>query len=426
MAALSGPFFAESANPRGLPLPALGACGALLAVGAASFLWGLISDPVTAWRAYHVNYIYYAGLSQAALVVASAFVIIGARWAGPVRHVAESLAAWVPISFLLCAVGFFGREIIYAPWIHGPPPGKEGWLSIPRVYLTDLAILGVLALLSLAYLRASFRPALRGALERAGPARGLFERWTSGWRGEAAELEASERRLKRLAPIICLLYAFGYTVIAYDQVMSLTPTWFSTMFGWYFGWGGFLSAVAATALVSVLLRSQPGWKLEITRERMHDLGQMVFAFSIFWMYIFFAQYIVIWYGNLPEETIFIENRIGSQFLQDTWYFVLSRFEEPYVRLSLTAWVAIWVVPFWVLLGQRPKRTPAILGTVSAGLVLGFWLERNALIWPSWVPEDGGAWFGPIQLGVAAGFAGAFALVYLVFSRVFPTLPLPRR
>ena len=159
---------------------------------------------------------------------------------------------------------------------------------------------------------------------------------------------------------------------------------------------------------------------------MHDLGKMVFAFSIFWMYIFFAQYIVIWYGNLPEETVFLQKRLGSQFLQDTWYFVLSRFEEPYVRLSMTAWTAIWIIPFWMLLGQRPKETPAILGTVAAGSLVGFWLERNALIWPSYVPEDGMAWLGPIQLGVAAGFAGAFVLVFLFFSRVFPTLPLPKQ
>ena len=90
------------------------------------------------------------------------------------------------------------------------------------------------------------------------------------------------------------------------------------------------------------------------------------------------------------------------------------------------WASIWIVPFWVLLGQRPKRTPAILGPVAAIVVLGFWLERNALIWPSLVPDDGFAWLGGIQLGIAAGFFGGFALVYLTFSRVFPTLPLPER
>ncbi len=419
-------FYAEAANPRGVPVPLLGICGALVAVGVIAFVGGLLSDPETTWRAYHVNFIYFAALSQAGLCVASALVIVGARWAGPIRHVAEGLAAWVPVSLVLGALGYFGREAIFAPWINGAPPGKEFWLSIPRVFALDLSILAVLAVLSLVYLRASFRPSLHAAAESAsGPAKGFFRSWTANWKGEPTERQATERRLKFLAPIICLLYAFGYTFIGYDQVMSLTPTWYSNIFGWYFGWGGFLSAVAATALISVLLRTtQPGWDTLVTRERMHDLGKMVFAFSIFWMYLFFAQYIVIWFGNLPEETQFIEARLGALFLQQTWYFVNDLLQLPYVRLSLLVWLLCWIIPFWVLLGQRPKRTPAILGTVTAGLLLGFWFERNVLLWPSWVPDDGSAWLGPIQLGVAAGFLGAFVLVYLVFSRVFPTLPLP--
>jgi hypothetical protein len=416
----------ESANPRGLPLLLVGACGALVALGLLAFAAGLATDPATTWRAFHVNFLYFGTLAQGGLVLASALVIVGARWCGPIRHVAEGLAAWVPVTFVLACVGFFGREVIFAAWIHGPPPGKEAWLDITRLYATDLAILGVLALLTLRFLRLSFRPALHGAAERATTARGLFERWSAGWKGEQAERADSEQKLRVLAPVICLLYAFGWTVVGYDHVMSLQPTWYSTIFGWYFCWGGFLSAVAATALISVLLRNSPGWEREVTRSRMHDLGKMVFAFSVFWMYLFFAQYIVIWYGNLPEETQFYQARLGSQFLQDTWDFAASRLDEPYVKLSLAAWTGCWIVPFWVLLGQRPKRTPAILGAVAAAVMLGFWLERNALVWPALVPEDGSAWFGPIQLGIAAGFAGAFALVYLVFSRVFPTLPLPRR
>jgi hypothetical protein len=414
------------ANPREIPVAWLAVCGLLVAVGVVAFVFGLGSDRRATWLAYHSNFVYFATLSQAGIVVASALVIVGARWCGPVRHVAEALGAFVPVSFLLAIGGYFGRDVIFASWIHGAPPGKEGWLTIPRVYAADLGIMLVMTLLTLAYLKASFRPALREAAESAPRARGLFQSWTRDWKGDAAEWEASQRRLRTLAPILCLLYAFGYTLVGYDQVMSLTPTWYSTMFGWYFGWGGFLNAVAATALMSVLLRRSPGWAGEITKPRMHDLGKMVFAFSIFWMYIFFAQYIVVWYGNLPEETQFIQARLGSQFVQDTWYFAMSRLEEPYVGLSLAAWTANWIIPFWVLLGQRPKRTPAILGSVSAIVVLGFWLERNALIWPSLVPQDGSAWLGPIQLGIAAGFFGAFALVVLVFTRIFPTLPLPER
>jgi hypothetical protein len=329
------------------------------------------------------------------------------------------------VSFVLACIGIFGGEHVFANWWHGAPPPREHWLTPGRVYGTELALLGLLALLTLVYLRASLRPALHGAAEAAPRARGLFASWTRGWRGEAAEWEASQKRLRVLAPVIALIYAFGYGLLGVDQIMSLTPTWFSTMFPWYFAWGGFLSGVAATALLCVLLRRGPGWSEQITRPRMHDLGKMLFAFSVFWMYLFFSQYIVIWYGNLPEETQFFQTRLGSQFLQDTWYWSWSRLGEPYVKLSLTAWLGCWVIPFWVLLGEAPKRTPVILGSVAAAILLGFWLERNALVWPSLLPDDGMAWAGPIQFGIAAGFLGAFALVYLVFSRVFPTLPLPR-
>jgi len=416
------------ANPRELPGGLVALCAIFVALGVVAFVVGLLSDPASTWRAFHVNFLYFGVLSQAALVLACALVIVGARWAGPIRHVAEGLSAWVPVSLLLFVVGnWFGREYIHTNWLHGPPPGKEWWLSFSRVFWTDFAILAVGTLLTLAYLRISFRPTLSGAAERATRAKGMFASWTSGWRGDAIEREESERKLKRLAPIVALFYAFGMSFVAFDQVMSLTPTFFSTIFGWYFLWGGWLSGVAATALICVLLRSTvPGWDVEITRDRMHDLGKMVFAFSIFWMYLFFAQYMVIWYGNLPEETQFYRMRLGSQFLQDTWFFLWSRFDEPYVRLSLFAWIGCWVTPFWVLLGQRPKRTPAILGSVAAIVLLGFWLERNALVWPSLVPTDGNAWVGPIQLGIAAGFLGAFTLVFLIFSRVFPTLPLPKR
>ena len=416
------------ANPGELPRALVGVCGLLIAVGAAAFAFGIASDPATTWRAFHVNFLYFGTLSQAAIVLASALVIVGARWAGPVRHVAEGVAAWVPVSLVLFVVGnYFGREHIHSRWIHGAPPGKEAWLSFPRVFWTDFAIMAVLTVLTLVFLRTSLRPALHGAAERAPRARRMFESWTAGWRGEEVERRESEKRLKRLAPILCLLYAFGFSFVAFDQVMSLEPTWFSNIFGWYFLWGGFLSSIAATALISVLLRrTTPGWDVEITRARMHDLGKMVFAFSIFWMYLFFAQYIVIWYGNLPEETQFFRARLGPQFLQDSWFWVWENLDYPYVKLSLCAWVGCWITPFWVLLGQEPKKTPAILGGVSAMVLLGFWLERNALVWPALVPDDGSAWFGAIQIGIALGFLGAFALVFTVFARVFPTLPLPQR
>ena len=187
-------FGPERANPRDLPGSLIGICGALVAIGIASFAYGLSTDPDTAWRAYHVNFIYFATLAQGGLCLACAIVIIDANWPGPIRHVAEGLAAWVPISFALLAIGYFGRESIHTNWIHGAPMGKEGWLTIPRVYITDLAILFVLSVLSIRFLKLSVRPALKGAAERAPRAKGMFARWSANWRGDDVELSESARK----------------------------------------------------------------------------------------------------------------------------------------------------------------------------------------------------------------------------------------
>jgi hypothetical protein len=416
---------AEQPQHRGLPQPLAAICAALVLVGAAGFLYGLSSDPETAWRAFHVNFIYYAALAQGGLLFSAILVVVGAKWPGPVRRIAEGLAAWAPITLVLAIVGILGREYIF-PWVEHPVEAKAAWLNPTRFYVVQIGILAILAVVTVRYLRVSVRPGLGGSADGAPAAKGLFARWSANWRGDAEEAEASEKQLRKLAPIVCLLYAAGYTLFGFDQVMSIDPHWFSNMFGGYFAWGGLLSALCATALISVLHRNAPGLEGEITKDRMHDLGKLIFAFSIFWLYLFWAQYLVIWYGNLPEETGYIQARLGSQFLQDTWSFAAYRLSEPYAKLTLLVWTCNWIIPFWVLLGQKPKKTPAILGGVSAIVLVGFWLERNVLVWPSLVPENGFAWLGAVQLAIAAGFLGAFVLVYLGYSRVFPTLLVPRR
>ena len=99
----------------------------------------------------------------------------------------------------------------------------------------------------------------------------------------------------------------------------------------------------------------------------------------------------------------------------------DRITEPYAKMTLFVWLCCWVIPFWVLLGQRPKKTPAILGSVSLVMLFGFWLERNVLIWPSVVKGDMMAWLGPIQIGIFLGFLGLFLAIVIFYSRVFPTI-----
>ncbi len=426
---------AERANPGSLPQPLTSICMAFAVLGVVTFVGGVITDPQTTWLAYHANFIFYTMLATGGLMLTAIYSIVGAYWPGPYRRFAESLAAFIPVALVLAVIGMFGGNYIFDWQMNGAMHGKEPWLNTTRFYATDLGLLGIMSLLTVLFLKASARPTLRNLAENGtGFAKKMAENWTAGWKGDEEERVASKARTAFLGPLIGLTYGIGFAVFSFDQVMSMEQAWFSNLFGNFVCWGGILSAVAACALSGVLSRDLPGFEGEITERRMHDIGKLMFAFSIFWMYLFWSQYLVIYYGNLPEETFFLRDRLGDQFMIDkgysaaafakswaNWDFEWARLQTGYGWVSMAVWACVWLIPFWVLLGARPKKTPWIAGPVAGTLLFGLWLERNLLIWPSAIKNDILSWFGLIQVGIALGFLGIFLLVVLFYSRVFPTV-----
>ncbi len=431
---------AERANPGALPQPLTTICLAFAVVGVVSFIGGVATDPQTTWLAYHSNFIFFTMMACGGLVLSAIYSIVGAHWPGPYRRFAESLAAFLPLAFVFGVVGIFGGEYIFDWQKNGPMPGKEPWLNTTRFYVMDLALLAAITLLGFLFLRASARPTLRNLAENGhGFAKKMAENWTAGWKGDEEERAASRARTAFLAPIIALVFGIGFAFFSFDQVMSMEQAWFSNLFGNFVCWGGILSAVAACALSGIFSRSIDGFQGEISESRMHDIGKMMFAFSIFWMYLFWSQYLVIYYGNLPEETFYLRDRLGDQFMIDkgysaaafakswtSWDFNWARFQTGYGWVSMAVWGLNWLIPFWVLLGQQPKKTPWIAGPVAGLLLFGLWLERNLLVWPSVIKGDMLSWFGLIQIGIALGFGGLFLLVVLYYSRVFPTVAVSAR
>jgi hypothetical protein len=418
-----------------LPQPAAGIALVLFVLGVLAFVAGLMKDPESTWLAFHSNFIFTTMLSCAGLTLAAIYTIVDAKWCGPYRRFAEGLAAWIPFAFVMALIGILGGQHIFE-WYDHPMHGKEGWLNPTRVYLTDLTLLGLMTAFALVFLKASARPTLRNLAEDGeGFAKRMAGQWTDGWRGDEEEVEASRRTRTRIAPLICLLYGIGFSLFNFDQVMSMEQHWFSNLFGAYVCWGGILSAVAASALLGVLHRDTPGYEGQITESRMHDIGKMLFGFSIFWMYLLWAQYLVIYYGNLPEETYYFRDRLGPQFMVDkgytehafalswtSWDFQWARLSEAYGWVSMAVWACCWLIPFWVLMGQKPKTTSWIVGPVAFIVLTGFWIERNLLVWPSVLKNDMTAFLELIPICIGLGFVGAFVLVFLFYSRVFPSLP----
>lgn len=216
------------------------------------------------------------------------------------------------------------------------------------------------------------------------------------WARSSSDIDMPPPAIRKLAPTVAIVYCAVMSLVAFDLIMSLAPVWHSTLFGWWFFAGAFWSALCANALTAVILRPRLGEHnaFQIPKVR-HDLGKAVFAFSVFWVYLLFAQYIVIWYGDIPAETFFIVQRV---------------YVMPWKPLSYAVVFLVWVIPFLVLLGVRPKKTPAILGAVALCGLIGMWLELYVLVVPSLsqhiVP------FGWIELLITIGFLGAFVLCAL--------------
>ena len=432
----------EEAQPRPLPQPLMQILAAMTVVGIIAFVMALRNDAQTAWLAFHANYIYFTMLSVGGLLFSNILVIVSAHWPGPLRRMFEGLAAFMPVSFVLGCIGVLGGDYIFEWKREGAVHGKEFWLSASRVYGTDLVILGILTLLSMWFLKTSNRPMLKKLADNGtGFAQNMAKSWTKDWKGDVEERDAAFALLsKRCAPLVYFL-SIGMSFFIFDQVMSMEQTWFSNVFGAYVVWGGLLSAMAAVALCSSLYQDTEGFEGLITEERMHDVGKMLFAFSIFWMYLFWSQYLVIWYGNLPEETQFFQDRLGNQFLIDkgaalsqtafakswsSWDFEMSRLDTAYGWTAMATWASLWVIPFWVLMSQKAKKSKWVLGPVAAMMLFGFWLERNLLIWPSVIKDDSTSYLGVYQILIALGFAGAFGLVFLTYTRVFPTIAVPKK
>ncbi|MCH7855557.1 MAG: hypothetical protein IIB37_02300 [Gemmatimonadetes bacterium] len=388
----------------------------MFVVGLAGFLYARSVDPDRAWQSYVSNWLFFTNIAMGAVLLTVVTWITKAKWNWSVRRVSLAFVAFLPISFVLF-LPMLGLGEAYFPWVAemAQDPILDPILAKKAPYLNMTFLLlrnviGVLLLfgVSLYFAYLALRPdmGLTGGHADADRGREWWRELLSrGWLGQEVEEVVSYRRMTRLAPAFVIIYALMMSILSYDWVMSLEPHWYSTMMGPWFFMGAFWSGIAATAVaVTFLKRGDNLLDKAMGRQQMHDLGKLTFAFSVFWAYLFFAQYLVIWYGKLPWEQIWI----------------IHRAEEPWGKWSAALIVMCFVVPFAGLLGRKPKMSPLILRSIAIVLLSGLWLEKHLMVAPSIRSPDTPT-LGGTELLVALMFLGIFLFAVRWFLSTFPLI-----
>ena len=384
-------------------------------VGTLSTLIGLVllvlalfgENADRAWQAFPWNWLFFTGLAGGSLAVVAVHKVANAKWSGVIIRFAAAAVAFLPISFLgLILIFTLGYDAVYGHMqeqLHGMAHGKELWLSYGFMFGRLVVVLSILFGLGWALVRADLIPDLHLAKDQAdAPRRRLYEVWTSGFDGSTEARERQRRRINRLAAAFVPVYAIGFSLIAFDMIMALQPHWYSNLLGGFYFMGSFLGGHMLLALTMLYGERQLGIAHLISPKQRHDLGKLCFGFTVFWAYLMWSQYLVIWYGNMPEET----------------GFVFARLWGPWRPVGTVVLFGMFLIPFAGLLGETPKKTRLTLGLFASVSLVALWIERYLLVIPS-ISENHGPVLGVAEVGATLLLGGLFALSYGTFARMFP-------
>ena len=352
-------------------------------VGAFAFAVGLARAPQAAWSSFLTSSFFFMTIALGAVVFIALGHVGAAGWSSVLRRVAEALAAWLPLGALAMLAVLVGVPQIYhwaAPHAADDPilVAKSAYLNLPFFAARMVIVLAIWLFFSWLLTRESRRQDADGAL-------------------------VHTRRSVAISAMFLVLFGLSFSVASFDWVMSLEPHWASTIFGLYNIAGLLLATVGAITVVAIVLR-RAGAAPAITENHLHDLGKYLFGFSTLWAYLWFSQYLLIWYANLPEE--------GTYYLARTrggWSF-----------LFYFNFIAGWVIPFLALLPRRAKRSERHLLLAAVWVLGARWLDVYLMTMPANMPMHTG--IGLLDLALLLAFGAGFVLVVARALSRTPLLP----
>ncbi|TAK66187.1 MAG: hypothetical protein EPO24_01770 [Bacteroidetes bacterium] len=339
-------------SPRFTPSPQLMNNLRLLSIlGAVVTIIGIIFVPEREWASMLLAGIFLLGLGIAGVVFIAIQYVTNAGWSTVIRRIPESMLSSLVAGALIILIAMAGIHHLY-PWsdssLMGSNPilkAKEGWLNVPFFIGRTVAYIVIWLLLSTLIIKNSIR------------------------HGEEGELRYRAKS-KTASAIFLVVFALTFSLASMDWIMSLEPHWYSTIFGVYNIIGAFVSGLTSITLIALILKRKGYLTEYLTGEHFHNLGKLIFAFSTFWMYIWFSQYLLIWYSNIPEEVTYMVKRQHGSWLIFTIVNVLFN----------------WVIPFFALLPSWTKKHEGLLLRVCIILLLGRWIDLFWMILPPFLPD----------------------------------------
>ena len=349
---------------------------------------------------FWINNVFFTGLALIGVFWVAIQYVASAGWSAIFKRVPESFGNFLPITFVLMLATFVVANHDLFHWTHtylydkNSPEydaiidGKKGFFYGPGVEEPGIPVFY--------YVRMVF----------------FFSIWILFFRLLKRESHVEDlkgglshyRKMVKISGAFLVFFGVSSSISAWDWVMSIDTHWFSTMFGWYVFASWWVSGIAAITL-SVILLKEAGYLKAINENHLHDLGKFLFGFSVFWTYIWFAQFLLIYYANIPEESVYFMERLQSD--------QYSKFI--FINLFLN-----FFFPFLGLMTRDAKRKVTILKLVCYVVLVGHWLDFYLMITPGTLKENGG--FGFLEIGLAMMYLAGF--VYIAMSNLAKSKLIP--
>lgn len=337
------------------------------------------------WANLLLNSYYFLLFAVAALFFLAVNYAANAGWATLLKRIVESVSSYLPVGLIvMTAVLYLGRDYLYH-WVEylgkELQPGDAGYDKIldgKKWFLNKGWLLVGVPLIMLIWF--GFRTVLVRLSHK---------------EDEQGGTSFFKKSITFSAAFL-VVFAFSFSILSWLVMMSLDPHWYSTIYSVYNFAIAFVTGMTVICFFTLYLKSK-GYMEVVSDEVIHDLGKFMFAFSIFWAYIWLSQFLLIWYANISEEGIYFWQRWSPQF-------------KPLFRINI---IMCFALPFLILMMRNAKRNPRVLLVAGSIILIGHWLDLFLMIMPGTVGADSG--IGLLEVGMTMTFAGLF--IFLVLNNL---------